>query len=428
MDSTARSCARWSTRCATSGRPRWWCWQVAEDSNVSIVGGVTKDLTAKVHAGKLVGAVAQAVGGKGGGRPDMAEAGGKDPSALRRLWPTFIRVSRGCCSRGKETTSFDVVIVGAGPTGLACGIELKKRGVSAVLIDKGCVVNSLYHYPTNMVFFTTPELLEIGDIPMTSLNEKPVRGEALKYYRRVADHYKLDIRQYERVENITGEDGAFVTHAVDAHGCARQYASKKVILSMGYYDVPNILNVPGEDLPKVIHYYKEAHPYYNSDVLVVGAKNSAAIAALELWWTGARVTLVHRGEGIHNNVKYWIKPNIENRIKNGEIPAYFRSTVLEIGETSCALNSRRRKAAEERFCVCDDRLSSGPRVSGRTRHPFRSGNRAPVHASGDAGERPQRHVSGGRAGGGDAHQRDFYRERPVSRSKIAEAIAGELLK
>jgi thioredoxin reductase (NADPH) len=234
--------------------------------------------------------------------------------------------------------SFDVVIVGAGPTGLACGIELKRRGVRAVLIDKGCVVNSIYNYPTNMVFFTTPELLEIGDVPMTSLNEKPVRGEALKYYRRVADHYKLDIRQYERVEGITGHDGAFLTHAVvsssnDAHGCSRPYESKKVILSMGYYDVPNRLNVPGEDLPKVIHYYKEAHPYYNHDVLVVGAKNSAAIAALELWWTGARVTLVHRGEGIHQNVKYWIKPNIENRIKNHEIPAYFRSTVTEIAET-----------------------------------------------------------------------------------------------
>jgi thioredoxin reductase (NADPH) len=226
--------------------------------------------------------------------------------------------------------SFDVVIVGAGPTGLACGIELKRRGVSAVLLDKGCVVNSLYNYPTNMVFFTTPELLEIGDIPMTSLNEKPVRGEALKYYRRVAEHYKLDIRQYHHVEQITGDDGAFVTHATDREGCPRNYQSKKIILAMGYYDVPNMLNVPGEDLAKVIHYYKEAHAYYNHDVLVVGAKNSAAIAALELWWTGARVTLVHRGPGIHKNVKYWIKPNIENRIKNGEIPAHFHSRVLEI--------------------------------------------------------------------------------------------------
>jgi thioredoxin reductase (NADPH) len=234
---------------------------------------------------------------------------------------------------------FDAVIVGAGPTGLACGIELKRRGLSAVLIDKGCVVNSLYHYPPNMVFFTTPELLEIGDIPMTALNEKPVRAEALKYYRRVADHYGLDIRQYQRVERVTGEDGAFVTQATDRLGCPQQYESRRVILSMGYYDVPNKLNVPGEELPKVIHYYKEAHPYYNHDVLVVGAKNSAAIAALELWWTGARVTLVHRGEAIHANVKYWIKPNIENRIKNGEIPAYFRSTVEEIREDAVRLRT-----------------------------------------------------------------------------------------
>jgi thioredoxin reductase (NADPH) len=235
--------------------------------------------------------------------------------------------------------SFDVVIIGAGPTGLACGIELKRRGISAVLIEKGCVVNSLYHYPTQMVFFTTPELLEIGDIPMTSLNEKPVRVEALKYYRRVSAHYGLDIRQYTRVENVSGDDGAFVTHALDSNGCAKQYGSKKVILAMGYYDVPNMLDCAGEDLDKVIHYYKEPHPYYNHDVLVVGAKNSAVIAALELWWTGARVTIVHRGDKIHDHVKYWLKPNIENRIKNGEIPAYFRSTIQEIRPDSVTLRT-----------------------------------------------------------------------------------------
>jgi len=227
-------------------------------------------------------------------------------------------------------TSADVVIVGAGPTGLACGIELKRRGISALLFDKGCVVNSLYHYPTNMVFFTTPELLEIGDIPMTSLGEKPVRVEALKYYRRVAEHYQLDIRQYERVTRIDGEDGAFVAHAEDRLGGRHSYASRKVILATGYYDRPNLLNVPGEDLPKVIHYYKEPHPYYNHDVAVVGAKNSAAIAALELFWYGARVTLIHRGPAISDSVKYWIKPNIENRIKSGEIRGCFDSRVVEI--------------------------------------------------------------------------------------------------
>jgi thioredoxin reductase (NADPH) len=231
----------------------------------------------------------------------------------------------------------DVVVVGAGPTGLACGIELKRRGVNAIMLDKGCVVNSIYNYPTNLVFFTTPELLEIGDIPMTSLNEKPVRAEALKYYRRVADHYGLDIRQYQLVENIAGQDGKFVMHSIDSHGCRHEYLSKKVILSTGYYDVANKLNVPGEELPKVIHYYKEPHPYYNHDVLVVGAKNSAAIAALELHWSGARVTMAYRGAEIHRNVKYWIKPNIENRIKSGEIPAFPNSRVLEIREDSVLL-------------------------------------------------------------------------------------------
>lgn len=227
-------------------------------------------------------------------------------------------------------STYDAVIVGAGPTGLACGIELKKRGLRALLIEKGCVVNSLYHYPTNMTFFTTPELLEIGGIPMTSLNEKPNRTEALKYYRRVADFYQLEVRQYERVDRIAGDDGAFVVHSTDRLGQPRESSCRKVILATGYYDIPNKLGVPGEDLDKVIHYYKEAHPYYGLDVAIVGAKNSAAIAALELFWTGARVTLIHRGAGIHDNVKYWIKPNIENRIKAGEVKAYFRSTVKRI--------------------------------------------------------------------------------------------------
>jgi thioredoxin reductase (NADPH) len=224
----------------------------------------------------------------------------------------------------------DVVVVGAGPTGLACGIELKRRDVKAVVIDKGCVVNSIYHYPTNMVFFTTPELLEIGDIPMTSLNEKPGRTEALKYYRRVADHYKLDVRQYQPVHKIEGDDGSFRVETTDRHDCRHLYQARKIVLATGYYDIPNLLNVPGEDLDKVLHYYKEAHPYYNHDVAVVGAKNSAAIAALELYWTGARVTLIHRGGEISRSVKYWIKPNIENRIKNGEIKAFFHTKVSEI--------------------------------------------------------------------------------------------------
>jgi thioredoxin reductase (NADPH) len=230
--------------------------------------------------------------------------------------------------------AFDVVVVGAGPTGLACGIELQQRGLRTVLVEKGCVVNSIYHYPTNMTFFTTPELLEIGNIPMTSLNDKPNRTEALKYYRRVAEHFRLDVRQYERVDRIAGGDGAFEVFTTGRAGASHVYGVRKIVLATGYYDEPNMLDVPGEALDKVLHYYKEAHPYYNHDVAVIGAKNSAAIAALELWWTGARVTLIHRGAEISDSVKYWIKPNIENRIQNGEIRAYFQSRVVEIRRDS----------------------------------------------------------------------------------------------
>ena len=231
-------------------------------------------------------------------------------------------------------TDFDAIVIGAGPTGLACAIELEKLNCRTLVLDKGCLVNSIYHYPTNLVFFTTPELLEIGDIPMTSLNDKPNKIEALKYYRRVAQHYKLTIQQYEPVHSIEGSDGDFRVETTDRNNDPHTYSARKVVLATGYYDVANRLNVPGEDLPKVFHYYKDAHPFYNSDVVVVGAKNSAAIASLELLWYGARVTLIHRGPAISDSVKYWIKPNIENRIKSGEIAAYFHSHVRQITETS----------------------------------------------------------------------------------------------
>src|SRR5438105_7981776 len=158
---------------------------------------------------------------------------------------------------------------------------MQKRGVRTVLIDKGCVVNSLYQYPTHMTFFTTPELLEIGDIPMTSLNEKPNRTEALKYYRRVADHYKLDIHQYEKVDNVGGNDNNFRIHTTDRCGCHHAYVARKIVLATGYYDIPNLLNVPGEALPKVLHYYKEAQPYSDQDVAVSGAQETHALAARE---------------------------------------------------------------------------------------------------------------------------------------------------
>src|SRR5579883_985552 len=226
------------------------------------------------------------------------------------------------------TESFDVVVIGAGPTGLACAIEAKKAGFRAVNIDKGCLVNSLYNYPANMVFFTTPELLEIGDIPFTTAHPKPTRSEALEYYRKVTEHYQLEIRQYENVERVTGADGAFLIDTLDRRSAARHYAARKVVIATGFYDLPNMMGIPGEDLPKVHHYYGEPHPYFDADVVVVGGKNSAAIAALELWRHGARVTLVHRGSEIRPNVKYWIKPDIENRVKNGEITAYFSSRVI----------------------------------------------------------------------------------------------------
>ena len=226
--------------------------------------------------------------------------------------------------------NFDVIVIGAGPTGLACAIEAKRAGLSVCNIDKGCLTNSLYNYPTNMTFFTTPELLEIGNIPFPSANAKPNRQEALEYYRRVTEHYQLDVRQYQNVDRVTGSDGDFRVHTTDRLGNAHEYSARKLILSTGYYDLPNYMNVPGEDLPKVTHYYKEPHPFFDHDVLIVGARNSAAIAALELWRHGARVTLVHRGPKISDSVKYWIKPDIENRIKNGEVTAYFNSTVKEI--------------------------------------------------------------------------------------------------
>jgi thioredoxin reductase (NADPH) len=231
---------------------------------------------------------------------------------------------------GEPNESFDVLVIGAGPTGLACGIEAKRAGYRVANIDKGCLVNSLFHYPANMTFFTTPELLEIGDLPFPSANQKPTRHEALEYYRKVSEHYQLDVRQYERVEEISGSDGNFHVTTKNLHGKISEYTAKKLILATGYYDLPNMMNIPGENLPKVFHYYREPHPFFDLDVLVIGAKNSAAIAALELWRHGARVTMVHRGPGIHNHVKYWIKPDIENRIKAGEVKAYFNTTVCEI--------------------------------------------------------------------------------------------------
>lgn len=235
--------------------------------------------------------------------------------------------------------SIDVLVIGAGPTGLACAIEAKKAGLTAALVDKGCICNSLFHYPAHMTFFTTPELLEIGGIPFPSPNPKPTRNEALQYYRLVAAYYHLDVRQYQRVEKITGSDGDFTVHTLDRFSRPESLHARKIVVSTGYYDLPNIMGIPGENLSKVHHYYNDPHPFFQMDVVVIGGKNSAAIAALDLWRSGARVTLVHRGEGIHSHVKYWIKPDIENRIKNGEVKAYFLTKVVEISTDTVTLET-----------------------------------------------------------------------------------------
>ncbi len=229
-----------------------------------------------------------------------------------------------------QDSVFDLLVVGAGPTGLACAIEAQRAGYRVVLVEKGCICNSIFHYPAHMTFFTTSELLEIGGIPFPSPNAKPTRSEALEYYRQVAAYYRLDVRQYRRVERVSGTDGAFTAHTTDRFGRHSDLMARKLAIAIGYYDLPNWLGIPGETLSKVHHYYHDPHPYYGMDVVVIGGKNSAAIAALELWRHGARVTLVHRGATMHSHVKYWIKPDIENRIKNGEIKAFFSSQVVEI--------------------------------------------------------------------------------------------------
>jgi thioredoxin reductase (NADPH) len=246
---------------------------------------------------------------------------------------------RDAAQKSDGASPLDLLVIGAGPTGMACAIEAQRAGFRAACVDKGCLVNSLYHYPANMVFFTTPELLEIGDIPFTTANQKPTRSEALSYYRGVAEHYRLDVRQYQQVERVAGSDGDFTVHTRDRHQREHQHRARKLVLATGFYDLPNLLGVPGEDLPKVRHYYGEPHPYFDCDVIVVGGKNSAAMAALELWRHGARVTLVHFEAEVSPRVKYWIRPDLLNRIKNGEIAACFNTRVKVITPTTVVLTT-----------------------------------------------------------------------------------------
>jgi thioredoxin reductase (NADPH) len=222
-------------------------------------------------------------------------------------------------------TNYDLIIVGAGPIGLACGIEAKKIGLKYLIIEKGCLVNSLYHYPLNMTFFSTSERLEIGEVPFISHGSKPNRAESLEYYRRVCSSWNLHLKLYEKVTTIVSENGYH--HVLTSKG---KYRSKAVILSLGFYDLPYLLNVPGENLPKVKHYYDEPHPYFGQNIIVVGAANSAVDVALETYRKGAKVTMVIREPTILDSVKYWVKPDIENRIKEESIKAYFNSEIVEI--------------------------------------------------------------------------------------------------
>jgi thioredoxin reductase (NADPH) len=225
---------------------------------------------------------------------------------------------------------YDVLCIGAGPTGLACAIDARLENLTALVMDKGCVCNSLYHYPTNMFFFTTPERMEIGELPMTIFGSKPTRAEALKYYRRAVERYGLEVRQYETVERIEGRDGDFTVHTRDEHKRPHSYHSRKIIIATGFYDHPNPLGVPGEDLPHVSHYFTEPHPYWDQDAVIIGGGNSAAETALELFRAGARATIVHRGPEMAKGLKYWVRPDVDNRIAAGEIRALFNTNVVRI--------------------------------------------------------------------------------------------------
>jgi len=229
---------------------------------------------------------------------------------------------------------YDVVIIGGGPIGLACGIEAKRRALEYVILEKGPLVNSLFHYPVNMTFFSTSEKLEIGDIPFVSNNKRPTRREALEYYRRVVTHFNLNIHLFEKVKSIENSEEVFIVKSEK-----NSYIGKNVILATGFYDIPFLLNVKGEELPKVKHYYDDPHFYAFQKIIVIGAANSAIDAALETWRKGAEVTLVIREAEVSDRVKYWVRPDILNRIKEGSIQAYFNSTVEEIREREVDINT-----------------------------------------------------------------------------------------
>ncbi len=230
---------------------------------------------------------------------------------------------------------YDLVIIGGGPIGLNCAIEAKKAGLKYIILEKGVLVNSLYNFPTNMTFFSTSNLLEIGGVPFIAHSDKPTRREALEYFRRVLDSWDLNIQLYTQVVGMKpGKDGVYQIDTTKG-----QFTADSVIVATGFYDTPRLLNIPGEELPKVKHFYDEPHPYVNQNLMVIGAANSACDVALETYYKGAKVTMAIRESEIYPKVKYWIKPNIENRIKAGDIDAYFDTTVKEIRECEVVLET-----------------------------------------------------------------------------------------
>lgn len=229
-------------------------------------------------------------------------------------------------------SNYDLVIIGGGPIGMTCAIESSKNGLSHVIIEKGALVNSIYNYPLNMTFFSTSDKLEIGDVPFISNNPKPTRSEALEYYRRVAIFWKLNIQLYETVNAVEKTEKHFIIKT-----SKQIYIAKKIIIATGFYDIPNLMHIPGENLPKVHHYYKEPHIYFGQKIVVIGAANSAVDVAMETWRKGAEVTMIIRDEHIRDSVKYWIKPDIENRIKEGSIKAFYNSNLKSIQEKTVTI-------------------------------------------------------------------------------------------
>lgn len=235
------------------------------------------------------------------------------------------------------TEPLDIAVVGAGPCGIAVGAAAARQGLSVVLYDKGCIASSLVKYPYYMTFFSTAEKLEIADIPFTIAGFKPTRQEALVYYRRVAQAYNLRVNQYQEILTVEGSQGDFTLKSRNRDGHQESVATKYIVLATGGFNQPNFLGIPGEKLPKVKHYYKEAHPYYDQDVMVVGAGNSAVECALELYRTGARVSLVHFGDTIDKGVKPWVIPDITNRIERNEIQVYWKHRIKEVSQESVVI-------------------------------------------------------------------------------------------